>query len=212
MQKKKFKLGFLGGGTNSTIGNIHNLASKLDSRWSLVSGFFSRNKLANIKSAKIYGVDPKRTYNSLKSFIENEKSKIDAVAVLVPTPGRHKYLLELLKYKIPIISEKPLVDNLKDLPDEIILYRIVVADSKSDIDLEQVGSHYSMDKPSLLDSHSYVTGYGENYFLLKVKVPKKLIDKNETILNNILYPNEKEVTLKNKGRGIEVLSIKKIKI
>ena len=114
MYKKKFKLGFLGGGTNSTIGNIHNLASKLDSRWGLVSGFFSRNKLENIKSAKIYGVDPKRTYNSLKSFIENEKSKIDAVAVLVPTPDRHKYLLELLKYEIPIISEKPLVDNLKD--------------------------------------------------------------------------------------------------
>jgi len=107
---------------------------------------------------------------------------------------------------------KFIVDNLKDLPNEIILYRIVVADSKSDIDLEQVGSHYSMDKHSLLDSHSYVTGYGENYFLLKVKVPKKLIDRNETILNNILYPNEKEVTLKNKGRGIEVLSIKKIKI
>ena len=34
--QKKFKLGFLGGGLNSTIGNIHNLASKLDSRWSLV--------------------------------------------------------------------------------------------------------------------------------------------------------------------------------
>lgn len=107
---------------------------------------------------------------------------------------------------------KIIVDYLKNLPDEIILYRIVVADSKSDINLEQVGSHYSMDKNSLLDSHSYVTGYGENYFLLKVKASKKLIDKNETILNNILYPNEKEVTLKNKGRGIEVLSIKKIKI
>lgn len=107
---------------------------------------------------------------------------------------------------------KIIVDYLKNLPDEIILYRIVVADNKSDINLEQVGSHYSMDKNSLLDSHSYVTGYGENYFLLKVKASKKLIDKNETILNNILYPNEKEVTLKNKGRGIEVLSIKKIKI
>lgn len=107
---------------------------------------------------------------------------------------------------------KIIVDNLKNLPDEIILYRIVVADNKSDINLEQVGSHYSMDKNSLLDSHSYITGYGENYFLLKVKASKKLIDKNETILNNILYPNEKEITLKNKGRGIEVLSIKKIKI
>jgi hypothetical protein len=31
-------------------------------------------------------------------------------------------------------------------------------------------------------------------------------------LNNILYPNKKEITLKNKGRGVEVISIKKIKV
>lgn len=114
MNKKNFRLGFLGGGANSTIGNIHYLASKLDSRWTLVSGFFSRDKSINIESSKLYEVDLKRTYNSLKSFIKNEKNKIDAVAVLVPTPNRNKYLLELLKYKIPIISEKPLVDNLKN--------------------------------------------------------------------------------------------------
>ena len=28
--------------------------------------------------------------------------------------------------------------------------------------------------------------------------------------NNILYPNEKEITLKNKGKGVEITSIKKI--
>ncbi len=105
-----------------------------------------------------------------------------------------------------------IIYSLKQLPNEIILYRIIVADSKSDIDLNEIGSHYSMDKYSLIDSHSYLTGYGDNYFLIKVKAPKKLIDKNETILNNILYPNEKEITLKNKGRGVEVISIKKIKI
>jgi predicted dehydrogenase len=114
MQIKKFKLGFLGGGANSTIGNMHNLASKLDARWSLVSGFFSRSRSVNRQSAKIYGVDEKRIYTSLKKFIDSEKNKIDAVAVLVPTPNRYKYILELLKHKIPIISEKPLVDNLKD--------------------------------------------------------------------------------------------------
>jgi hypothetical protein len=105
-----------------------------------------------------------------------------------------------------------IIYSLKQLPNEIILYRIIVADRKSDIDLSEIGSHYSMDKYSLIDSHSYLTGYGDNYFLIKVKAPKKLIDKNETILNNILYPNEKEITLKNKGRGVEVISIKKIKV
>jgi flagellar motility protein MotE (MotC chaperone) len=40
---------------------------------------------------------------------------------------------------------------------------------------------------------------------------KKLIDTKETILNRILYPNEQEITLKNKGRGVEVVSIRKVK-
>jgi hypothetical protein len=50
MYKKEFKLAFIGGGIHSTIGNIHYLASKLDSRWRLVSGFFSRDNQINIKS------------------------------------------------------------------------------------------------------------------------------------------------------------------
>lgn len=114
MQKKKLKLAFLGGGLNSTIGNIHNLASKLDSRWSLVSGFFSRNRYINYKSAKAYDIDLNRVHNSLDDFIKNEKDKVDAVAVLVPTPDRYRYISKLMKFNIPIISEKPLVDNLKD--------------------------------------------------------------------------------------------------
>ena len=46
--KTNLSLGFIGGGTNSTIGKMHYLASKLDSKWKLVSGFFSRNKKINI--------------------------------------------------------------------------------------------------------------------------------------------------------------------
>jgi len=111
MSKKKFHLGFLGGGINSTIGNIHHLASKLDGRWNLTSGFFSRNKKINHKSALSYDVDLKRTYSNFNDFIKNEKYKIDAVALLVPTPERYDYLQKLSKYKIPIISEKPLVEN-----------------------------------------------------------------------------------------------------
>ncbi len=114
MSKKRFKIGFLGGGTNSTIGYIHKIASQLDSRWILESGFFSRNKKKNYETSKLYGVKINRTYNKLSDFIKNEKDRIDAVAVLVPTPTRHKYLVELLKNRIPIISEKPIVSDYKD--------------------------------------------------------------------------------------------------
>jgi hypothetical protein len=37
-----------------------------------------------------------------------------------------------------------------------------------------------------------------------------MVDVMETLENNILYPNEKEITLKNKGKGVEIISTKKI--
>jgi hypothetical protein len=55
-----------------------------------------------------------------------------------------------------------------------------------------------------------LTGTGEKYYLVSVLSPKKLIDINQTIINNILYPNEQEITLKKKGKGVKIVSIKEI--
>jgi hypothetical protein len=38
-----FQLGFIGGGLSSSIGQTHLLASQLDGRWKLVSGFFKKD-------------------------------------------------------------------------------------------------------------------------------------------------------------------------
>lgn len=103
-----------------------------------------------------------------------------------------------------------LIDYIKNLSDPVKLYRILVVDSKEDINTEELGSHYSTDRRDLISSHSYLTGSGEKYFLVSVKAPKKLIDINETISNNILYPNENEITLKKNGRGVEIVSIRKL--
>jgi len=37
-----------------------------------------------------------------------------------------------------------------------------------------------------------------------------MVDIMATLENNILYPNENEVTLKNKGKGVDIISIRKI--
>ena len=109
--KTNLSLGFIGGGTNSTIGKMHYLASKLDDRWELVSGFFSRNKKINLKSGSNYNIDKSRIYNSLESFIKHEGKKLNAIVLLTPTPTHSKVLQKLTKINIPIISEKPLVNS-----------------------------------------------------------------------------------------------------
>ena len=52
--------------------------------------------------------------------------------------------------------------------------------------------------------------YGDKLFLVSVKAKNDMVDINQTLSNNILYPNEKEITLKDKGKGVKILSIKEI--
>jgi hypothetical protein len=113
-------------------------------------------------------------------------------------------------YESSIDELSNLISWYKSLPDEMKLYRILQVDSEDDIDLDYPGSHYSTNKKMLLRNHTYTTGYGENKYLIGVLANKSLFDVNETLSNNILYPNENEITLKNKGKGVKILSIKKI--
>ena len=126
-----------------------------------------------------------------------------------------KRLISLLK-TMDITGEdakselEDIVSYVKELPEELKLYRILSVDSKDDINKEELGSHYSTDRKNLLSSHDYVTGSGEEYYLVTVKAKKSMVDVMETLENNILYTNEKEITLKNKGKGVEIISTKKI--
>ncbi len=106
---------------------------------------------------------------------------------------------------------KGLKKHLESIPEEITLYRIINADNKSDINLKQPGSHYSNSKKDLLDSHTFDAGYGDKKFVITVKAKKNQIDLFSTLENNILYPNEQEITLKNKGKDVEIVSVKEIK-
>jgi hypothetical protein len=102
------------------------------------------------------------------------------------------------------------LEKVKNLPDELTLYRVLNVDKKEDINKEQLGSHYSDKKKDLMSSHYFVDGGEENYFLVTVKAKKTMVDIMATLENNILYPNENEVTLKNKGKGVDIISIRKI--
>jgi len=102
---------------------------------------------------------------------------------------------------------KNLLKYIKGLPPFLTLYRIVRVDDESDIDKDSPGSHYSTNKKDLIGNNTYADGYGEKKFLIKVKSQRELVDINQTLSNNILYPNENEITLKKKGKGVKILKI-----
>jgi len=111
---KPLKIGFVGGGLNSAIGQIHFSACQLDGIWKVESGIFSLNDNINKKTGKYWNIPNERVYKNLKNFIKYEKNKLDAVAVIVPIPDHFKIIYQLLKNNIPVISEKTMVSNLNE--------------------------------------------------------------------------------------------------
>lgn len=108
-----YKLAFIGGSINSIAGYPHFIASQMDKNFEVVCGAFSADSKINEQTAQQWKI-PKQ-YDDWKVLIKEEKENIDAVVVLVPTPQHSEVLIELLKEKIPIICEKPLVSSLDEM-------------------------------------------------------------------------------------------------
>lgn len=112
-----------------------------------------------------------------------------------------------------------IMDMIDELPEEVTLYRLVFLDSIDELDKIKPGIHYVMDKKSLVKNHydqnmytlTSSHGYGEEPYLITVKINKSNIDRNMTIDNNMRYPNEKEISLKDKGKGAKIVKINKLK-
>lgn len=124
-------------------------------------------------------------------------------------------------YKVMGLDEEWAIEDLQNLlewlsglPDTLTLYRLLYIDEESDINKEELGDHYSHNKKELLDNHhnrgSLYGGYGDYPILITVEVKKDQIDIFNTLHNNILYPHEEEITLKNKGRGSKLINVSKV--
>lgn len=114
MIESKFKLGFIGGGLNSAIGQTHKISAQMDGRWELVAGCFSRNHDTNIKTAEAWGVDASRVYASWQEFLTEEKGKIDAVVILTPIPSHSDIVIESLNQGFAVICEKALTPSSEE--------------------------------------------------------------------------------------------------
>lgn len=108
-------LGFIGGGLSSAVGKTHFNASRMDGRWRLEAGVFSRNPAINRETARQWNVDADRLYPTWMDLIKNEAGKLDAVVILTPTPDHVDELCALMDANIPVICEKALVCSLDEV-------------------------------------------------------------------------------------------------
>ena len=114
---RRIRVGFVGGGTDSVIGNTHLAAMRMDGKYELVAGVMSINKKISKLSAIKQLIHKDRIYENYIEMAYKEsfrKDKIDVVVILTPPDSHIKIAIEFLKNNIDIICEKPLSTNLND--------------------------------------------------------------------------------------------------
>lgn len=113
--RPRLSLGFIGGGINSAVGNVHYGASRLDGRWRLDAGAFSTDAARSHQTAEQWHVAPERSYADWREFLAAERDRLDAVAVLTPTPLHVDMVIECLKAGLPVICEKSLTRSCEEI-------------------------------------------------------------------------------------------------
>ncbi|MDD2058870.1 Gfo/Idh/MocA family oxidoreductase [Pseudomonas sp. GD03860] len=114
---QRLRLGFVGGGLESSIGATHRYAAHLDGHFELVAGVFARDPQRNLAAAQAYGVDPQRTYTDFAQMAQAEAERADgiqAVAIMAPNAVHVPASLAFLEQGIDVICDKPLATSLDE--------------------------------------------------------------------------------------------------
>ena len=113
----RIKLGMVGGGKGSFIGEVHRIAARLDDRYELLAGALSADAKTAKESADSINLDERRSYSSFETMAKVESSLedgIEAVAIVTPNHLHAQVAETFLKNGIHIICDKPLTTNLSD--------------------------------------------------------------------------------------------------
>ena len=106
-------------------------------------------------------------------------------------------------------------DGLNNIPDKVILYRVVLIEDGESINEEKVGEHF-ISYPNIDRGFLEKIGLWDNWdkdndklWLLECETNVDNIDLGRTLGNRLLYPRENEFTLKNEKK-IKIINKKEI--
>lgn len=109
--KARIRLGIVGGGPGSLIGPVHLMAARLDGEFELVCGAFSRNPQRAQLAAQLYGVDPRRSYESFDEMFRRERARpndgMRCVVIATPNDSHLQIATAALDNGFHVLSDKP---------------------------------------------------------------------------------------------------------
>ena len=116
----RLSLGMIGGGEGAFIGGVHRMAARLDDRWTLVAGAFSRDAGRSRAFGQGLGLADDRCYGDWQAMAKAEASRpdgLDAVAIVTPNNLHYAPARAFLEAGIAVICDKPLTTGLEDALD-----------------------------------------------------------------------------------------------
>jgi predicted dehydrogenase len=122
---RRIRLGMVGGGTGSIIGDTHLLAMRADGFCELVAGALSSRPTVALESASKELLAPDRRYTDFHTMAEREAERpdrIDAVVIATPPQLHLPVATAFLERGIDVFCEKPLTRSLDEAR---VLHRLV---------------------------------------------------------------------------------------
>ena len=112
--RRKLRLGMVGGGPGSNIGETHRRAAGFDGRYALVAGAFATDAKRSRDFAASLDIAPERRYGSWEEMAEREPERrdgIEVVAIMTPNASHHPIARAFLELGVDVICDKPLTNR-----------------------------------------------------------------------------------------------------
>ena len=116
---RKLRMGMIGGGAGSFIGDVHRKAASIDGMIELVSGAFSSSAEKSMASGKALFLPENRCYGSFEEMISKEKElpenvRMDFVSIVTPNYMHFPPAKMALKNGFHVVCDKPMTLTLEE--------------------------------------------------------------------------------------------------
>ncbi|CAM2139738.1 Uncharacterized oxidoreductase y4hM [Pararobbsia alpina] len=112
---RRIRLGLVGGGPGSMIGETHRIAARIDGHYDIVASALSSDPERARQAAAELGIAPERAYASWQDMLVQEAARddrVDVIAIMTPNDSHYDICMRAIDHGFHIICDKPLANTL----------------------------------------------------------------------------------------------------
>ena len=113
---RRVRLGLIGGGPGSFIGETHRIAARLDGLYDIVASALASDPQRSREAGRDLGIVSERAYGSWREMLDAEAQRpdrVDAVAIMTPNDSHYDICMAALDAGFHVICDKPLTHDLR---------------------------------------------------------------------------------------------------